>query len=378
MVVDIGYWFKGSTNRKGYLAEFCELHEAEYMEVFLHISVRWLSLERCVTRILRLYEPLASYFKSENENQARFKRLVQAFTDPMSEVYLMFFQATIPTFTNFNLLLQREESAIYLLHDEMVKFIRKLCSRFMLPAALQGHEDPYEMAYKEKANHLPGERLNIGFTTRAKLNRLLDEGDISPQQVDTFHEAVLGFLTSAVDYALKKLPLKEPLIKHTQFVDVRKRAESGVEDALYFVERFPHLLPYHGPEEHDQLAEEFLNYQTMPLTSLQDHTEMESFWAEMATRKNKVTGAKEFERLSAIAKLVLVLPHSNANAERVFSMVGLNKTKTRNSLALDGTLSSIMVTKMANLEPCFRWEPPTEVIKVSKKATGQYNIAHKS
>lgn len=44
--------------------EFCELHEAEYMEVLLHISVGWLSLERCVTRILRLYEPLASYYKS--------------------------------------------------------------------------------------------------------------------------------------------------------------------------------------------------------------------------------------------------------------------------------------------------------------------------
>ncbi|XP_041755489.1 uncharacterized protein LOC121583376 isoform X2 [Coregonus clupeaformis] len=85
MVVDIGYWFKGSTNRKGYLTEFCELHEAEDMEVLLHISVRWLSLERCVTRILRLYEPLASYYKSANENQARFKRLVQTFTDPMTK-----------------------------------------------------------------------------------------------------------------------------------------------------------------------------------------------------------------------------------------------------------------------------------------------------
>ena len=49
----------------------------------------------------------------------------------------------------------------------------------------------------------------------------------------------------------------------------------------------------------------------------------------------------------------------------VFSLVGLNKTKTRNSLALDGTLSSIMATKMAGLEPCFRWEPPTEVIKTN-------------
>ncbi|KAK6313956.1 hypothetical protein J4Q44_G00154150 [Coregonus suidteri] len=57
------------------------------------------------------------------------------------------------------------------------------------------------------------------------------------------------------------------------------------------VDLFPHLLPYHGPEEHDLLGEEFLNYQTMPMISLQDETEMESFWAEMATRKHKTAAA---------------------------------------------------------------------------------------
>ncbi len=62
-----------------------------------------------------------------------------------------------------------------------------------------------------------------------------------------------------------------------------------------------------------------------------------------------MTGAKEFERLA-------VLPHANADAERVFSGVGLNKTKRRDSLALDGTLSSIITIKMANLEPCFKRE----------------------
>ncbi|CAL8237870.1 unnamed protein product [Boreogadus saida] len=60
------------------------------------------------------------------------------------------------------------------------------------------------------------------------------------------------------------------------------------------------------------------------------------------------------------------------------SVVGLNKTKTRNSLALDGTLSSIMTIKMADLEPCFKWEPPSDVLKASKKDTGQYNRAHRS
>ncbi|KAL1250719.1 hypothetical protein QQF64_018515 [Cirrhinus molitorella] len=66
------------------------------------------------------------------------------------------------------------------------------------------------------------------------------------------------------------------------------------------------------------------------------------------------------------------------SSRRVFSVVGLNKTKRRNSLALDGTLSSIMTIKMANLEPCFKWEPPSDIIKASKKTTGQYNHAHRS
>ncbi|KAL1260095.1 hypothetical protein QQF64_007922 [Cirrhinus molitorella] len=63
-------------------------------------------------------------------------------------------------------------------------------------------------------------------------------------------------------------------------------------------------------------------------------------------------------------------PRTVISSRRVFSVVGLNKTKTRNSLALDGTLSSIMTIKMANLEPCFKWEPPSDIIKASKKATG--------
>ena len=93
---------------------------------------------------------------------------------------------------------------------------------------------------------------------------------------------------------------------------------------------------------------------------------------------SQVTGVSLFLRLATIAKIVLVLPHSNAKAERVFSVVGLYKTKTRNSLALDGTLSSIMTIKMAGLEPCFKWEPPPAIIKASKMTTVQYNKAHRS
>ena len=58
------------------------------------------------------------------EPQPRFKRLKAWFEDPMTEVYLKFHQSVIPTFTRFNLTLQREEPSIFLLEEEMTNFLK--------------------------------------------------------------------------------------------------------------------------------------------------------------------------------------------------------------------------------------------------------------
>lgn len=49
--------------------------------------------------------------------------------------------------------------------------------------------------------------------------------------------AVLTFLVGVVDYAMEKQLLKETLIRHAEFVDVQQRAECGMEDIVYFLER---------------------------------------------------------------------------------------------------------------------------------------------
>ncbi|XP_060908740.1 trace amine-associated receptor 1-like [Labrus mixtus] len=65
------------------------------------------------------------------------------------------------------------------------------------------------------------EKLNVGFTTRATLNRLLEAGDITPQEVQLFQQAALAFLIRAVEYSINKLPLKEARMKHAKLVDVQ-------------------------------------------------------------------------------------------------------------------------------------------------------------
>ncbi|KAJ8015892.1 hypothetical protein DPEC_G00001270 [Dallia pectoralis] len=99
---------------------------------------------------------------------------------------------------------------------------------------------------------------------------------------------------------------------------------------------------------------------------------MDRLWGYLGCLKNRASGTLKFPKLSKVAQIVLSLPHSNADAERTFS-IGLNKTDHRKRLSLDGTLSSIMTMKMSSLEPCFKYEPPAEVLKLAKTATVAYN-----
>lgn len=94
---------------------------------------------------------------------------------------------------------------------------------------------------------LVGEKLNVGFTTRGTLNRFLEAGDITAQEVELFQQAARAFLVRAVEYGLKNLPFNEALLRHARFIDVQQTAECGVEDALYFVDRqgFPHFPGFH-------------------------------------------------------------------------------------------------------------------------------------
>ena len=70
-----------------------------------------------IERVLKQYNGLKSYFLSESFSQARFVRLHNMFDNPMTEVYMLFYQSVLPLFTCFNLLLQRDDPCI---HDQCI------------------------------------------------------------------------------------------------------------------------------------------------------------------------------------------------------------------------------------------------------------------
>ena len=74
------------------------------------------------------------------------------------------------------------------------------------------------------------------------------------------------------------------------------------------------------------------------------HYRMDAIWHFLSTVKGG-DGCLTFSTLSKVARLVLVIAHSNADEERVFSMVRKNKTPFCPNLQLDNNSS-----KPANYE----------------------------
>ena len=153
--------------------EFCD----EYHEVVRYTSVRWLSQEKAVHRILQLYQSLQSYFISEEESQDRFGGLALAFDDPI--VYLLFYQSVLPTFTQLNLLLQREDPNIHLVADEIRAFLQKLLSKNVKIRVLKAASDITPVDFSSSDNHLDDLTIMVGLVTKQCLRHLLDGSDIT-------------------------------------------------------------------------------------------------------------------------------------------------------------------------------------------------------
>ena len=72
-------------------------------------------------------------------------------------------------------------------------------------------------------------------------------------------------------------------------------------------------------------------------------------------------GKHRFDILFKVVKLALVLPHSNASEERVFSIVRKNKTKFRASMGFN-TLGSTLTVKLANPDAT-KFKPDKALLK---------------
>ena len=67
----------------------------------------------------------------------RFNRLVSAYTNPMTEVYLLFYHSSLQLFKNINMFLQREDPIIPVVLDQLLSFVKNLLAKFVNVVAIR-------------------------------------------------------------------------------------------------------------------------------------------------------------------------------------------------------------------------------------------------
>ena len=228
-----------------------------------------------------MYASLQSYFRSESESQARFVRLQSAFDNPMTEVYLLFYEAVLPTFTCLNLLLQREDPCIFLIADAIRSFLKKILAKFVTIQAIKSKSDVTTVAYECIDNQLDDDHITIGITTKSCLTKLFNDGSICDRDKNVFFIAVRAFYTEAIAQALKKFPFDDLVLKHAKFLNFEKREDCTFDNIEYICDNFHNVLDFTAVEM-DKLQEEFTMYQLLEWSTIP-----ESIWQQALVRENE-------------------------------------------------------------------------------------------
>lgn len=69
ILVDIFFYLEKSAKRKDRLGIFQEMHGGETRKILKHVPTRWLSLGKCLNRMLEQWQPLVSFFLNETKNK---------------------------------------------------------------------------------------------------------------------------------------------------------------------------------------------------------------------------------------------------------------------------------------------------------------------
>ena len=112
--------------------------------------------------------------------------------------------------------MQLESPLIPCLDDLMHDFLAKFCCHFLNVKAKEAgpiHVDPDDSEVR-----MLDDKLDIGFTTKALLKKLVD-GGCDMYKVSKSYAAVRAFYEQRLLYARSRLPLNDPVLKNSRFLD---------------------------------------------------------------------------------------------------------------------------------------------------------------
>lgn len=304
LVMKLFNYFSVYTVRTEALKTICDYIDVNYEKLLSHSKTRWLSLFPAVERILKMYEPLKTYFLSTPHVPTV---LVNYFENEFCEPYLFFVHSLMAMFQPKILEIERENNSIM----DIAKILQTLND------TLKAREDTKFVPLKV---------------------RDLISNCSSEEKKDEFLNDIQKSYKCCRDYLNK---WRQPLMELEIFEWMLLKKDNTIEyDDIVPSIRF--LIGKGVNLDDSKLFDEITVLNTMIKQQTQDFFEIiaNKQWTIILT----AAGPGKVTELTKICSYIFAVQAQNANVERVFSLMGAQWSKERNRLSVE-SIRSILITQ---------------------------------
>ena len=392
ILTDVYYFFHHSDKKNLEFDRVQLLYNDETKKLLKHCPTRWLSISTTLQRMVELWQPLSTFMQKVKEEEvaaakkkemsrkkkkkspkqlseeiinsmfqsspsasassstaqdtqpsnpktsSRLDRLLEVLKSKRCLIYCSFVLWIMPVFDKFNKCLQKEEPQIQKLNDLYLSLYREVLSKFIKPTVIRSHEyNITAIDFEDESNHLGD--LYVG-----KLAMGLLSGLNAKNKSDVI-SSIKQLYYASLHYMRNSFPINSEVLCNAQFLNILKREKCTFSNALFFLLKMPVLNC-----TVDQLQEEFVKYQTSSHPApVMAESRCDKQWNLLLQHTSEVDGSRPYYHLARLALSVLSIPHGNATAERIFSLVRKNRSEGRSLMSTE-TLDVLLVNKTRNTQ----------------------------
>ncbi|KAM7412355.1 hypothetical protein PAMA_022033 [Pampus argenteus] len=343
----------------------CAILARYYSEAQDKVAVGFIDMPVCNdAKAENIFNCIASS-KDEKKSRDIEKRL----TDPMMKIYTCFLHNATQSFDKFNLIFQDKAPILFKLNGSVEELLHDIGSRFIVPKVLR--EQNVQEIDVSNLVHCADENLFVGFLTR---RHLVSEEEIPSDKTRQFFKDARSFYVRSFQKVKEKFPVRDKVLTNLSVVNPENQEDVTPEQILTLAERFPNAVK---ADVKEQLHLEVLDYISTNLEKVipnYRNLAVDEFWGRLSKVKSVNTGQVRFKELCQLMKLLLVLPNSNCDVERAFSLVHHIKTEFRCQMSHQTlvNLMSCKINKFIDIE-CHDLEVTGKLLKSAKQAASTYN-----
>lgn len=245
-----------------------------------------------------------------------------------TKAYFLFLKYILNFFNSFNAFFQAIETRIHLLQPKSLNLLMQICQNFLKPELLKHLLT--NISFHDENNHKPLCDITLGSEGDKYLNELQKKGYVDV--ITIIRRNCLQVYVTAAEEIKNRLPVHNVFLYKLKVFEAQialldSNRDTSFNDVSFIAKTLNGFDEDGLKTEWLALHSDFSIEEKQTLASMN----FDDMWKNILKRQFNYN--VKYPNLKSLLNAIRSLPHSNADSERIFSMLTNLKTKNRNRLS---------------------------------------------